>query len=316
MELSQTDLLGIKDLTAEDIELILDNADSMKEILTRPIKKVPALRGKLVVNLFCEPSTRTKSSFSLAVKRMSGDGMSITRDSSSLVKGESLVDTAKTLRALGADAVIIRHSVPGAPKLLAETIEVPVINAGDGMHEHPTQALLDLLTIRENKGDISDLNIAIVGDIRHSRVARSNLWGLNKLGANVRLIGPPTLMPEQADRLEAEVFYDLQEGISEADVVYLLRIQMERQNTNPFPSLREYRELYGMRRKHLSYTAEDAIIMHPGPINRDVEISPELAYSDRALIERQVSHGVAIRMALLYLLIGGGEIKDEQNPAQ
>lgn len=316
MELSQTDLLAIKDLTTEDIELILDTADSMKEILTRPIKKVPALRGKLVINLFFEPSTRTKSSFSLAVKRMSGDGMSITKDSSSLVKGESLVDTAKTLRALGADAVVIRHSVPGAPKLLAETVEIPVLNAGDGMHEHPTQALLDLLTIRENKGELNDLNIAIVGDIRHSRVARSNLWAMNKLGANVSLIGPPTLMPQQVEGLNADIFYDLSEGLKGADVVYLLRIQMERQNLNPFPSLREYREFYGLRQKHLSFTADDAIIMHPGPINRDVEISPDLAYSERALIERQISLGIAVRMALLYLLIGGGEIKDEHNITQ
>ena len=316
MELSQSSILGIRDLTAADIELILDTADSMKEILTRRIKKVPPLRGKLVVNLFFEPSTRTKSSFSLAVKRMSGDGMTITRDSSSLVKGESLVDTAKTLKALGADAVVIRHSAAGAPRLLAEAIDVPVLNAGDGRHEHPTQALLDLLTIRENRGKIENLDIAITGDIKHSRVARSNLWGMNKLGANVRLIGPPTLIPEEAGRLNADIYHDLEEGISGADVVYLLRIQQERQDKPLFPSLREYRELYGLRQKHLPLLADEAIIMHPGPINRDVEISPELAYSDRALIEKQVSLGVAIRMALLYLLIGGGEIEYEQDIAQ
>ncbi|SDM02246.1 aspartate carbamoyltransferase catalytic subunit [Halarsenatibacter silvermanii] len=315
MEFTKKNLLSMKELDRKEIEMILETADSMKEILTRPIKKVPTLQGKLIVNLFCEPSTRTKSSFSLAIKRMSGDSMSISKESSSFTKGESLVDTARTLKALGADAVVIRHSAPGSPRLLADTLEMPVINAGDGVHEHPTQSLLDLLTIQDNKGSLEDLDIAIIGDIKHSRVARSNIWGMKEMGANVRLIGPPTLMPEKIEDLGVEVYHRLKPGIKDADVVYLLRIQMERQQTNFFPSLREYRENYGLRRQHLSNTASDCILLHPGPINRGIEISPELAYGDLSFIERQVSHGVAVRMALLYLLVGGGEIKDEQNSA-
>ena len=310
MGLARKDLLGLEDLTQEDIELILDNAKSMKEVLGRSIKKVPTLRGKLVVNLFYEPSTRTKSSFSLAAKRLSADGMSISAKSSSVVKGESLVDTARTLRSLGADAVVMRHGVPGAAKLLAETVEIPVLNAGDGAHEHPTQALLDLFTIQDKKESIAGQEVAIVGDIKHSRVARSNIWGLNKLGAKVRLVGPSTLMPERIEDFDVDVYNDLEKGLKDVDVAYLLRIQRERQDKGFFPTIREYAKFFGVREKHLKLAKEDALIMHPGPINRGIEISSQLAYDEQSVIEEQVANGVAIRMALLYLLIEGGT-KDE-----
>jgi len=306
MGLPTKDLLGLENLSQADIELILDNAESMKEVLGRSIKKVPTLRGKLVVNLFYEPSTRTKSSFSLAAKRLSADGMSLSAKSSSVVKGESLVDTAKTLRALGADAVVMRHGVPGAAKLLAETIDIPVLNAGDGAHEHPTQALLDLFTIRENKGDIAGKEVAIVGDIKHSRVARSNIWGLNKLGAKVRVVGPSTLLPDDIAEMNVDVYNDLEAGVKDVDVLYLLRIQQERQDKGFFPTIKEYTKFFGVREKHLKLAQEDALIMHPGPINRGIEISSNLAYDQQSVIEDQVSNGVAIRMALLYLLIEGG----------
>ena len=236
--------------------------------------------------------------------------MSLSAKRSSVVKGESLVDTARTLRALGADAVVMRHGVPGAAKLLAETVDIPVLNAGDGAHEHPTQALLDLFTIQEKKREIQGREVAIVGDIKHSRVARSNIWGLNKLGANVRLIGPSTLMPEQIEDLDVEVYSDLEEGLKGVDVAYLLRIQRERQDKGFFPTIKEYTKFYGVREKHLKLAKEDALIMHPGPINRGIEISSKLAYDQQSVIEEQVSNGVAIRMALLYLLIEGGS-KDE-----
>ena len=306
MGLAKKDLLGLENLTKQDIELILDNAKSMKEVLGRPIKKVPTLRGKLVINLFYEPSTRTKSSFSLAAKRLSADGMSISSKSSSVVKGESLVDTARTLRSLGADAVVMRHGVPGAAQLLAETVKIPVLNAGDGAHEHPTQALLDLFTIQNKKKSIAGQKVAIVGDIKHSRVARSNIWGLNKLGAKVRLVGPSTLMPEKIEELGVDCYTDLAKGLEGVDVVYLLRIQRERQGKGFFPTLKEYTKLFGVREKDLKLAKEDALIMHPGPINRGIEISSQLAYDEQSVIEEQVSNGVAIRMALLYLLIEGG----------
>ena len=306
MGLAKKDLLGLENLTKQDIELILDNAKSMKEVLGRPIKKVPTLRGKLVINLFYEPSTRTKSSFSLAAKRLSADGMSISSKSSSVVKGESLVDTARTLRSLGADAVVMRHGVPGAAQLLAKTVKIPVLNAGDGAHEHPSQALLDLFTIQNKKKSIAGQKVAIVGDIKHSRVARSNIWGLNKLGAKVRLVGPSTLMPEKIEELGVDCYTDLAKGLEGVDVVYLLRIQRERQGKGFFPTLKEYTKLFGVREKDLKLAKEDALIMHPGPINRGIEISSQLAYDEQSVIEEQVSNGVAIRMALLYLLIEGG----------
>ncbi|AGB40874.1 aspartate carbamoyltransferase [Halobacteroides halobius DSM 5150] len=310
MGLIKKDLLGLQDLTKEEIELILETAQSMTEVLNRSIKKVPTLRGKLVVNLFYEPSTRTKSSFGLAAKRLSADGMNLSIKQSSVVKGESLVDTAKTLRALGADGVVIRHGVPGAAKLLAETVEIPVLNAGDGMHEHPTQALLDLYTIQKKREEIADKKVAIIGDIKHSRVARSNIWGLNKLGAEVRLVGPTTLMPANIEQMGAKVYTSLEEGIKDVDVIYLLRIQQERQDKGFFPTIKEYTRFYGLRKEALKLATKDALIMHPGPINRGIEISRELAYSNQSVIEDQVSNGVAIRMALLYLLIEGG-LEDE-----
>ncbi|WP_084804474.1 aspartate carbamoyltransferase catalytic subunit, partial [Halonatronum saccharophilum] len=300
------DLIGLEKLSKEEIELILNTAKSMKDILKRPIKKVPTLRGKLVVNLFYEPSTRTSSSFSLAAKRLSADGMNLSAKSSSVVKGESLVDTAKTLKALGADAVVIRHGIPGAAKKLGDTIDIPVLNAGDGAHEHPTQGLLDIYTILEERGKVEGQTVAIVGDIKYSRVARSNIWGLKKLGAKVRVVGPSTLMPKEIEKMGVEVYNNLEDGIEGVDVINLLRIQKERQGKSLFPTIREYAKFYGLRKKHLALAKEDMTLMHPGPINRGVEISSDLAYSGQAVIEDQVENGVAIRMALLYLLIGGG----------
>jgi len=277
----------------------------MKDILKRPIKKVPTLRGKLVVNLFYEPSTRTSSSFGLAAKSLSADTMNLSVKSSSVTKGESLVDTAKTLKALGADAVVIRHGIPGAAKLLAQTIDMPVLNAGDGAHEHPTQALLDMYTIKEKRGKIEGQKVAIVGDIKHSRVARSNIWGLTKLGAEVRLIGPSTLIPVGIEQMGVKVYNDLEAGIEGVDVINLLRIQRERQDKGFFPTIREYTKRYGLRREHLKLAKDDVTVMHPGPINRGIEISSDLAYGKEAVIEEQVTNGVAIRMSLLYLLLGG-----------
>ncbi|WP_345947244.1 aspartate carbamoyltransferase catalytic subunit [Natroniella acetigena] len=304
-------LLGLEELSKDEIESILKTAKSMKDILARPIKKVPTLRGKLVVNLFYEPSTRTSSSFSLAAKRLSADSMGLSVKKSSVVKGESLLDTAKTLQALGADAVVIRHGIPGAAKLLAEEVNIPVLNAGDGVHEHPTQALLDMYTIQEERGKIAGQKIAIVGDIKHSRVARSNIWGLNKLGAEVRVIAPKTLLPVEVEKLGVEVYTDLEEGIKDVDVINLLRIQRERQGKGFFPTIREYVKFYGLRKEHLELATDDVTVMHPGPINRGIEISAELADSNQAVIEEQVTNGVAVRMALLYLLIRGGS-RDEE----
>ncbi|MCK8817794.1 aspartate carbamoyltransferase catalytic subunit [Natroniella sulfidigena] len=304
-------LLGLEELSKDEIELILETAKSMKDVLARPIKKVPTLQGKLVVNLFYEPSTRTSSSFSLAAKRLSADSMGLSVKKSSVVKGESLLDTAKTLQALGADAVVIRHGIPGAAKLLAEEINIPVLNAGDGVHEHPTQALLDMYTIMEKRDKIAGQKIAIVGDIKHSRVARSNIWGLNKLGAEVRVIAPKTLLPVEVERLGVEVYTDLEEGVKDVDVINLLRIQRERQDKGFFPTIREYVKFYGLRKEHLELARDNVTLMHPGPINRGIEISAELADSNQAVIEEQVTNGVAVRMALLYLLIRGGS-KDEK----
>nr|WP_282580208.1 aspartate carbamoyltransferase catalytic subunit [Natroniella sulfidigena] len=304
-------MLGLEELSKDEIELILETAKSMKDVLARPIKKVPTLQGKLVVNLFYEPSTRTSSSFSLAAKRLSADSMGLSVKKSSVVKGESLLDTAKTLQALGADAVVIRHGIPGAAKLLAEEINIPVLNAGDGVHEHPTQALLDMYTIMEKRDKIAGQKIAIVGDIKHSRVARSNIWGLNKLGAEVRVIAPKTLLPVEVERLGVEVYTDLEEGVKDVDVINLLRIQRERQDKGFFPTIREYVKFYGLRKEHLELARDNVTLMHPGPINRGIEISAELADSNQAVIEEQVTNGVAVRMALLYLLIRGGS-KDEK----
>jgi len=298
-------ILGLEKLSTDEINTILKTTDSMREVLGREVKKVPTLRGKLVANLFYEPSTRTKSSFNLAAKRLSADTMSISAKSSSIVKGESLIDNGRTLCALGADAIVMRHSMPGAAKLLADNVEVPVLNAGDGIHEHPTQALLDIYTLQEELAEIKGKKIVIVGDILHSRVARSNIWGLLKLGAEVSLVAPETLLPANIEQLGVKVYNQLKPAIKDADAINLLRIQQERQEKGYFPSLKEYISFYGLRTADLAETKKDITIMHPGPMNRGVEISTEIIDEKGSIIERQVTNGVAVRMALLYLLIGG-----------
>lgn len=307
MQLRSKDLLGIQDLSKDEIELILSTADSFSEIATRTIKKVPALRGRTIINLFLEPSTRTRTSFELAGKRLSGDVINMSGSSSSAAKGESLKDTAMTIEAMNPDIVVIRHRAAGSAKMLADLMDCPVVNAGDGSHEHPTQALLDLFTIKRHLGKIAGLHVGIVGDIAHSRVARSNIEALTKLGAKVTLIGPPTLMPSGVERLGVDVSYHFDEVIGDLDVIYLLRIQLERQGRALFPSLREYSNLFGLNLRRLTLAKDDAIVMHPGPMNRGVEISGDVADLDRALITDQVANGVAVRMAVLYLLIGGGD---------
>lgn len=299
------DLLGIQELSREEICFILDTAESFKEVLTRPIKKVPTLRGKTVINLFHEPSTRTRVSFEIAGKRLSADTINISPSASSLTKGESLKDMAKTLEAMNPDIIVIRHPIPGAPHFLAQKAKFAVINAGDGAHEHPTQALLDLLTIREHKGKIEGLKVAIVGDIIHSRVARSDIFALVKMGAAVKVVGPPTLIPPLIEKLGVVVEYNLERGIADCDVIILLRIQLERQNRLFFPSIREYSRLYGLTLAKLSKARKDVLIMHPGPINRGIEIDPQVADAPFSLILDQVTNGLAVRMALLYLILGG-----------
>lgn len=305
MRLKNKDLLGLEYLDREEINLILETAKPFKELFTRSVKKVPPLRGKTVVLLFYEPSTRTRISFELAAKRLSADVLNISASTSSVAKGESLIDTAKTLEAMKADFVVIRHSMAGAPQILARTISASIINAGDGTHEHPTQGLLDMFTIWEKKGRISGLKVAIVGDILHSRVARSNIWGLNKMGAKVYAVGPATLIPPKIEQMGVKVFYDLDEIIDELDVINILRIQMERQKENLFPSLREYNEIFGITDERLKRAKKDLLVMHPGPMNRGIEISSSVADSSRSVITAQVTNGIAVRMAVLYLLAGG-----------
>ena len=303
--LRRKDFLGLEEMSAEEINLILETSRSMHEIIKRKIKKVPTLRGRSVLNLFYEPSTRTKASFELAQKYMSADSVSVAGSSSSLVKGETLKDTVRNVEAMGVECVIMRHPVSGAAHYLARNVESSVINAGDGMHEHPTQGLLDLYTIWEKKGRLEELKVAIVGDIRHSRVARSNIWGLKKMGAEVVVAGPPTLMPPDLDIFGIKAFHTIEDAVLKADVVMALRLQKERQESGLFPSLREYAELYGLNRKRVSLAVEDVLIMHPGPINRGVEMTSELADGHGSIILEQVTSGVAVRMALLYLLLGG-----------
>lgn len=298
------DLLGLEELSAHEINLILDTAESFKEVSTRNIKKVPVLRGKVVVTMFVEPSTRTRTSFSLAAKRLNADIVDFSASSSSLAKGETLKDTARNIEAMGVDIVVIRHWAPGAPHLLARTLKASVINAGDGVHEHPTQGLLDIFTMREKLGRIKGLKVAMVGDILHSRVARSNIWGLTKLGAEIIAVGPPTLIPEGIEELGVRVSYHLDEVLPEIDVINILRIQMERQQTNLFPSIREYARLFGINTERLKRAKKNVLIMHPGPINRGVEITPEVADSAHSVILRQVTNGLAVRMAVLYLVSG------------
>lgn len=303
--LRRKDFLGLEEMSAEEINLILETSRSMHEIIKRKIKKVPTLRGRSVLNLFYEPSTRTKASFELAQKYMSADSVSVAGSSSSLVKGETLKDTVRNVEAMGVECVIMRHPVSGAAHYLARNVESSVINAGDGMHEHPTQGLLDLYTIWEKKGRLEELKVAIVGDIRHSRVARSNIWGLKKMGAEVVVAGPPTLMPPDLDIFGIKAFHTIEDAVLKADVVMALRLQKERQESGLFPSLREYAELYGLNRERVSLAVEDVLIMHPGPINRGVEMTSELADGPGSIILEQVTSGVAVRMALLYLLLGG-----------
>ncbi len=300
------DLLGIAELTPEEILLILDTTEAMKEISQRQIKKVPALRGRTVVNLFFEPSTRTRTSFEIAEKRLSADTLGVAVSSSSVVKGESLVDTARNIEAMGPSMIVLRHASSGAPHLLARICKSPIVNAGDGLHEHPTQALLDAFTIRERKGRIAGLKVAIVGDLLHSRVLRSNVLLLTKLGAEVWVCGPPTLIPMGLEALGVKTTTSVDAAVEGADVVMMLRIQLERMEGGFFPSLREYFTVFGMTEARLKRAAPDVIVMHPGPINRGVEISSEVADGPYSVILDQVANGVAVRMAVLYLLAGGG----------
>ena len=305
MSLKRKDLLGIQDLPVEEINLVLETAESFKEVSGRDIKKVPTLRGKTVVNLFFEPSTRTRTSFELAAKRLSADVINFAVSASSVSKGETLLDTARNIEAMQADFIVLRHPMAGAPNILAKLLRASIVNAGDGGHEHPTQALLDLYTLREKKRAFQGLRLAIVGDIAHSRVARSNIYALTKLGAEVRVIGPPTMMPLEVERLGVRVFYGLDEGLRGVDVIMMLRLQLERQGIALFPSIREYSRLYCLTPERVKLAAPDALVMHPGPINRGVEIAPEVADSVSSVILDQVTNGVAVRMAVLYLLSGG-----------
>ncbi len=310
MSLEQKDFLGLYNITADNIYEILNTAEAMKEIFTRTVKKVPTLRGKTIINLFFEPSTRTKSSFDLAGKRLSADVMSISKSMSSVVKGESLLDTAKTMEVMGADVVVVRHGAPGAPEFLANNIKASVLNAGDGAHAHPTQALLDLYTIKENLGKIQGLKVLIIGDITHSRVARSNIWGLTKLGAEVRVVGPATLIPAEIEGMGVKTYDKLDKALIGVDVINILRIQLERQARGLFPSIREYRHFFGIDDERLEELKEDLLVMHPGPMNRGIEIESSVADGKQSVITEQVTNGVAVRMALLYLL-AGREINDE-----
>ena len=310
MQFSKKDVLDMASLGADEITLILDTADRMKEISRRPVKKVPTLRGQTVVLFFYEASTRTRSSFDIAAKRLSADCISISAGTSSMVKGETLIDTARNLEAMNADIIVIRHSSSGAPHLLAPLLKSSVINAGDGTHAHPSQALLDMMTVREKKGGITGLRIAIVGDIAHSRVARSNIAGFTKMGAEVVVAGPPTMIPRGIESLGVQVTHDLDEAIAGSDVIMMLRIQKERQKGFLFPSEREYARVYGLNRERLRQARQDVLIMHPGPINRGVELAPDVADGPYSVILDQVTNGVAVRMALLYLVTGGARHAD------
>ena len=304
MSWKRKDLLGMQDLDAAEIIGVLDTATSMKEIASREIKKVPTLRGKTVVNLFYESSTRTRTSFEIAGKWLSADVINFSASGSSADKGESLLDTARNIEAMSPDVVVVRHKASGAPALLARHLRCGVINAGDGAHEHPTQALLDLMTIREKKGHLEGLNVTIVGDITHSRVARSDIYGMRKMGITVTVAGPPTLIPAQCQELGVKVSHRLEEAIAHADVIMMLRLQHERMQGGFIPSLREYSRVWGLTLAKLEHCRPDVLIMHPGPVNRGVELAPEVADSAYSVILDQVSNGVAVRMAVLYLLAG------------
>ncbi len=303
-EWTRHDLLDLENLSKEEIELILNTAKSFKEVLTREVKKVPALRGKTVVMLFFEPSTRTRISFELAAKRLSADTLNVSARSSSLSKGESILDTAKNIEAMNVDMIVVRHTSAGVPKILADALGPSVINAGDGCREHPTQALLDLFTMKEKLGHIDGLKVGIVGDILHSRVARSNIWGLTKLGAHVTLCGPATLMPIGIEQTGVKINYDLEDVLRDCDVLMALRLQKERQQEKFLPSMREYANMFGINQEKMKSARQGLLIMHPGPTNRGVEVSAEVADGPHSVILEQVTNGVAIRMAVLYLLAG------------
>jgi len=306
MLLSTKNILSTKELTKQDIQQILDTADSFKEISTRSIKKVPTLRGKTIINLFFEPSTRTRTSFEIAGKRLSADVINISGSTSSAVKGENIIDTARNLEAMAPDILVVRHQCSGVPALLSQFVDSPIINAGDGAHEHPSQALLDLLTIRSHRGNLEGLKVAIVGDITHSRVARSNIKAMQTMGMKVRVVGPPPLIPVGLESLGIEVSHNLTTAIEDVDVVMILRIQLERQNQGLLSSLREYSNYFCLTAKALAKARDDILIIHPGPVNRGIEIALDVMESPRSLILNQVTNGVAIRMALFYLLLGEG----------
>ena len=304
MEWTRKDLLSLYDHSAEEITFLLDTAAEFKKVNERNVKKVPALRGKTVVNFFVEPSTRTRVSFELAEQRLSADIVNMQAQASSLKKGETLLDTVRNIEALQVDLVVMRHSATGAQDFIAKHLKCGVVNAGDGAHEHPTQALLDLFTIREKRGGFKGMNVTILGDILHSRVARSNMWGLLKLGANVTLAGPSTLVPREFESVGVRVCHDLKEAVKDADVVNILRIQHERQTAGFFPSTGEYARFFGINEETLKYMKKDALIMHPGPINRDVELSTGVADGPQSVILEQVTNGLAVRMAVLFLVAG------------
>ena len=315
MAFRRKDILTLEDMSVEEMQVVLDNASSFKEILGRDIKKVPTLRGKSVLTLFYEASTRTRTSFEMAGKYLSADTVNIATTTSAIVKGETLKDTAWTVEAMGIDCIVMRHPIAGAPHFLARICQASIVNAGDGMHEHPTQGLLDMFSIAERKGRLKGLKVAIIGDIFHSRVARSNIWGLGKMGADVWLAGPSTLIPPEVERMgetfgsrggRLRVTCRVEEAIEAADVVMVLRLQLERQKKGLFPSIREYARLFGVNRRRLALAKDDFILMHPGPMNRGVEIASDAADADYSVIIDQVTNGVAVRMAVLYLLLGGG----------
>ncbi|MEK6744903.1 MAG: aspartate carbamoyltransferase catalytic subunit [Nitrospirota bacterium] len=306
MALSTKDLLGIKGMAADEIKLILDTAATFKDVSERDIKKVPTLRGKTVINLFYEASTRTRTSFELAGKRLSADVINISTSTSSVTKGETLLDTAQNIEAMKSDIIIVRHACSGAPEFLAHRLKSSVINAGDGFHEHPTQALLDMFTIREKLGRLDGVTVAIVGDILHSRVARSNIYGLATMGATVRVCGPPTMVPPGIEKMGAKVYSDMDEAVQGADVVMMLRLQLERQAAGLFPGVREYARLFGLNRARLDRVGKNAIVMHPGPMNRGVEIASDVADNSSVILD-QVTNGVAVRMAVMFLLSGGAK---------
>ena len=311
MRFDRKDILDINSLSKKEISMILDIAQGMKEISERPVKKVPTLRGKTIILFFEEPSTRTKLSFDTAAKRLSADVISISKSSSSIVKGETLIDTAKNLDAMNPDIIVMRHSSSGAPHIISKRVRASVINGGDGIHAHPTQALLDMMSVREKKGKIKGLKIAIIGDIAHSRVARSNIRGFSKMGADVNVFAPGTMMPMEVEDLGCTKALSVESCIEKADVVMMLRIQKERQSNILFPTEREYATLFGLNKERLKLAKNDVIVMHPGPMNRGVEIANDVADSECSLILDQVTNGVALRMALFYLLAGGGKTNDK-----